>query len=138
LTSASYQIIPTAPPKCGRPCSPHEIYSEHCPASDKSKICTRADDQTKHIAYILSTAAKRGKTIVEPTAEGERDWIAQIRAANIYPAEFFASCTPGYYNNEGRGGVTIWDESYAPGVAAFNALLHDWRERGEMAGLELR
>jgi cyclohexanone monooxygenase len=96
------------------------------------------DDQTKHIGYILSTAARRGKTIIEPTAEAENDWIVQIRAANIYPEEFFASCTPGYYNNEGRGGVTIWDESYAPGVNAFNALLHDWRERGEMAGLELR
>jgi cyclohexanone monooxygenase len=99
---------------------------------------TNLDDQTRHIAYILSTAAQKGKTVVEPTPEAEQDWIDEIRLADTRPPEFFDSCTPGYYNNEGRGGVTIWSESYAPGVNAFNALLRAWRGTGAMEGLSLR
>ena len=50
-----------------------------CRSSGRRRCTTNLDDQTKHIACILSTVATRGKTIVEPTAE---DWVSQIPAAN--------------------------------------------------------
>ena len=37
--------------------------------------------------------------------------------------------------SERGGGLN--NESYAPGVNAFNALLTQWRDRGDLAGLEL-
>ena len=99
---------------------------------------TTVDDQAKHLAYILTEAKKRGATVIEPTAEAEQGWLDEIRAANKRPPEFYENCTPGYYNNEGKGGVTIWAESYAPGAAAFNALLKTWRDDGDLKGLTLR
>lgn len=98
---------------------------------------TTIDDQAKHIAYILSTARDRGMSVVEPTAEAEEAWIAEIRSGSTQAAGFYANCTPGYYNNEGGEGVTIWDESYSAGPVAFNALMRQWREEGSLAGLAL-
>jgi cyclohexanone monooxygenase len=54
--------------------------------------------------------------------------------------EFFESCTPGYYNNEGRVSErrgNLNGEAYAPGANAFNRLLAQWREAGDLPGLEL-
>ena len=54
-------------------------------------------------------------------------------------ADFFDACTPGYYNNEGKHRevtATLASDAYAPGVNAFNALLEEWRETGDCAGLE--
>ena len=47
-------------------------------------------------------------------------------------------CTPGYYNNEGRG----WEDgvaaavSYPLGPVAFFNYLHEWRESGDFTGIE--
>jgi cyclohexanone monooxygenase len=52
---------------------------------------------------------------------------------------FWESCTPGYGNNEGLEvkRYTIFGEPYGPGYYAFDALIREWRERGDMAGLVL-
>ena len=99
---------------------------------------TTVDDQAKHLAYILKTANERGVTRIEPTAEAEAAWIETIRSAGYQAPDFYNNCTPGYYNNEGKSGVTIWDESYSPGPAAFNALMQEWRDKGDLEGLELK
>jgi cyclohexanone monooxygenase len=96
------------------------------------------DDQAKHIAYIVGEVAARQGKVAEVTEEAETDWVKQIRASNNRPPEFYQACTPGYYNNEGQGGITLWAETYAPGPVAFNNLLKQWREAGELAGLSVK
>jgi len=52
--------------------------------------------------------------------------------------EFLSACTPGYYNNEGdtsAGGLL--DQVYTPGINQFNAMLAEWRARGDLEGLRL-
>ena len=51
---------------------------------------------------------------------------------------FLEACTPGYYNNEGspRAGSAFFG-AYTPGINAFNRLLEEWRDQGDMVGLEL-
>ncbi len=97
------------------------------------------DDQAQHIAYIISEVMRRKARYSQPTAEAEAEWVATIRSLSVMGTAFFEACTPGYYNNEGRvgerGGLNT--ESYAPGINAFNALLAQWRETGELPGLEL-
>ncbi|MFW6093793.1 MAG: flavin-containing monooxygenase [Pseudomonadota bacterium] len=98
------------------------------------------DDQARHIAYIIDEVGQRGMRVAEVTAEAEAAWVAEIRRLAVSNQEFQESCTPGYYNNEGqvtRGGG-IGSEVYAPGINAFNALLAEWREAGELDGFELR
>jgi len=78
---------------------------------------------------------------VQPSAEGEADWVRTIRSLAVMNNAFAESCTPGYYNSEGKFAETpgtFTAESYAPGANAFNALLAAWRAEGKLAGLELR
>jgi len=51
---------------------------------------------------------------------------------------FLESCTPGYYNNEGhtKAGSSFFG-GYTPGTNAFNELLEEYRQQGDLAGLEL-
>ena len=64
---------------------------------------TMYEQQAQHIAYIIAEAQKRGATVVEASQEA--------RTAGSIPSTNFAfdnsafemTCTPGYYNNEGRG-----------------------------------
>jgi cyclohexanone monooxygenase len=53
---------------------------------------------------------------------------------------FRQDCTPGYYNGEGKAGEGqgLFDGLYGPGSDAFFALAKQWRERGDLAGLEVR
>ena len=97
------------------------------------------DDQTKHIAYIINEAMKRGATRVEATHEGEEAWVNVMRSMAAGDGSFQQNCTPGYYNNEGvtreapkNGGM------FTPGINKFNALLAEWRAKGDLAGMDLR
>ena len=97
------------------------------------------DDQARHIAYIIKEAKARGAIEVEPTQAAEDAWVEVIKSVAILNRDFQNACTPGYYNNEGgqaSGGLT--GQTYTPGINRFNALLAEWREKGNLEGLELR
>lgn len=99
------------------------------------------EQQAKHIAYIIAEAQNRGATTVEPSQEGQDAWVSTVRELSIDNSAFELSCTPGYYNNEGRGGAVrngaFLGEFYSPGFYAFDDLIADWRTNGDLAGLEL-
>ena len=53
--------------------------------------------------------------------------------------DFFESCTPGYYNNEGKPGErSSRNGFYGGGSPEYFGLLRQWREAGDLPGLELR
>ncbi|MCK9926500.1 NAD(P)/FAD-dependent oxidoreductase [Frankia sp. Mgl5] len=97
------------------------------------------EQQADHIAYILGEAKARGATIVEPTAEAEEGWVRTIRDNKIDNTRFVTECTPGYYNSEGESNARWFlGEPYGPGFYAFEELLQEWRDAGDLAGLVLR
>jgi cyclohexanone monooxygenase len=97
------------------------------------------DDQARHISYIVSEAIARGARTIEPTEQGQDAWVALIGSFRAGGVGFLSSCTPGYYNNEGRpsGTGNSFLGAYSPGITAFNRLLEDWRAAGDLDGLEL-
>jgi cyclohexanone monooxygenase len=95
------------------------------------------DDQARHIAYIIKETQGRQKTTVQPTEEAQADWVKLIQSVQINNRAYLDACTPGYYNNEGNAGTGLAGGTYTPGINAFNALLAEWREKGDMKGLEL-
>jgi cyclohexanone monooxygenase len=68
--------------------------------------------------------------------------VATVRELAIDNSAFELSCTPGYYNNEGRGGAegngSFLGDFYSPGFYAFDDLLADWRSTGALDGLTLK
>ncbi len=97
------------------------------------------EQQAKHIAYLVAEAQRRGATTVEPSQEGQDAWVNTVRELSIDNSAFELSCTPGYYNNEGRGGSenngSFLGDFYSPGFYAFDDLLAEWRANGDFDGL---
>jgi cyclohexanone monooxygenase len=99
------------------------------------------DDQAQHVGYIIKEVMDRGARYAQPTKAAETEWVAEINRLAVVAARFLAACTPGYYNNEGHfgepGSGGLGGGAYAPGINAFNRLMAEWRERGDLEGLEL-
>ena len=96
------------------------------------------DEQSRHLAHILGEVKAQGLRSVEAGAEAEAAWVATILKYAQTRRDYLASCTPGYYNNEGRPDARMERNSqFWRGPMAFIRLLDDWRRSGEMPGLEL-
>ena len=96
------------------------------------------NEQSKHIAYILSEAAQRGITTIEAKPEAEDAWVRTIIDLSQFNQRFLESCTPGYYNNEGKpADRAVQNGSYGAGPVAFVGVLEKWRSEGSLSGLAL-
>ncbi len=96
------------------------------------------NEQSKHLAYILAEAADRGVTVIEAQEQAENDWVDTIVNLAQMNQSFLESCTPGYYNNEGKPSERgVRNGSYGAGSIAFVKVLEDWRADGSLAGLDL-
>jgi len=111
-----------------------------------STLTLNFEEQVMHMAYIIRTVMDRGAAAAEVTAEAQAAWIEHMRATEVDKTEWIASCTPSYFNNEGKPDVDengneryrfYLGELYGPGWDAFVKLLADWREAGDLQGLEL-
>ena len=97
------------------------------------------NEQSQHIAYIVRQGLDRDARSLEPTAEAEAAWVEQIVTSRLGSGDFQQTCTPGYYNNEGRPGEGPgwFGGTYSGGAQAFFQLLRGWREAGDLAGVEM-
>jgi cyclohexanone monooxygenase len=96
------------------------------------------DEQAKHVAYVVSEAQARGATVIEADQAAEDAWVQTILDLSMVNLNFLESCTPGYYNNEGKPAQrSMRDTSYGAGSPAFIKVLEQWRADGQLAGLEL-
>jgi cation diffusion facilitator CzcD-associated flavoprotein CzcO len=92
------------------------------------------------IAAILSHARATGSRRVEVTPEAQARWVELLMNAPGRMAGAAADCTPGYYNNEGKG----YDEAgafgvgYPAGPVAFFNYIDAWRTSGAFEGLAFR
>ena len=89
------------------------------------------------IAAIVSHARSTGARRVEVTPEAQAQWVELLMNAPGRMAGAAADCTPGYYNNEGKG----YDEAgafgvgYPAGPVAFFQYIDGWRTSGRFEGL---
>jgi len=95
-------------------------------------------EQSKHIAYIVGHAFAEGYTRTEPTSEAEKEWVRIIQESALGRSDFAETCTPGYYNNEGQPdvGPGWFGGTFGGGAPAFFKILREWRESGDLAGLD--
>jgi cyclohexanone monooxygenase len=96
------------------------------------------DEQSVHLAHILSTAKAKGATRIEASEAAESKWVQTIIDKARLTADFQEKCTPGYYNNEGNVNTKPQNNTYGGGPIEFFDLMADWRAKGDLQGLELR
>ncbi len=120
---------------------PNQFHTGFIQGGVSANTTAMFEQQAEHIAYIIAEAINRGATVVEPSAQAQDAWVATIRELAFDNSAFDLSCTPGYYNNEGRGfgdaSRSFLGEVYSPGFYAFDDLLRQWRDAGDLAGLTL-
>ncbi|WP_217705653.1 flavin-containing monooxygenase [Peristeroidobacter soli] len=97
-----------------------------------------ADEQTKTIVHMITEALRRDVATLQPTLEAQNEWVQQIADGAAARQAFLETCTPGYYNYEGqRPRHVALNDFYAPGPMAYIRVLDNWRQKADLAGLEL-
>ena len=97
------------------------------------------NEQAKHVTYILDQARQRGAGRIEATLEAEDMWLAEMQDKARIAERFYAECTPGYYNNEGKLDTSngFFAGTYGAGPIRFFRILDAWRSTGRLEGVEL-
>lgn len=106
--------------------------------------CTPIDGQVRHVVHLVDQLEERGALSAQPSEAAERDFMAlQIDNATAASMRFGGTpetCTPGYYNQEGKALADRRDsrlETYPLGGEHYWKLLKKWRDAGNLAGLEV-
>ena len=94
----------------------------------------------EHSAHTIARCLNEDIKEIEPSIDAENEWFAVIMATVAGYGSYYATCTPGYLNNENsrpgsfanRGGV------FNGSTLDFVKLLEAWRKDGSMAGLIAR
>ncbi|CAE7406177.1 penE [Symbiodinium microadriaticum] len=96
------------------------------------------EEEAQHIAYLVSYGLTHQLRRLEPSQEGEENWVKVIEEKAGLADDFLDSCTPGYYNDEGKVRERSRRNSWYGGTSIeFFALLNAWREAGDLSGMEL-
>ena len=91
--------------------------------------------QSQHVAHLISQVKAREGRSIEPTADAEAEWVRLVTGKTLM-SDYLNTCTPGYYNGEGRQDTNgFLDAQYPHGAVAFRELLERWREKGDLEGL---
>jgi len=97
------------------------------------------DVQATHVAWIIAWALEHGYSEFEPSADAESAWVETVRERSTVTAQRAKSCTPGYYNREGQANEKTRQGSFFFGQPTEYAdILEDWRQRGDLDGLDVR
>jgi cation diffusion facilitator CzcD-associated flavoprotein CzcO len=96
------------------------------------------DVQATHVAWIIAWALEHGATEVEASRSAEAAWVGTVVARSVASAERAKTCTPGYYNREGKADAKTRQGSFFFGTPTEYAdILEKWRARGDLDGLEI-
>ena len=97
------------------------------------------DVQASHAAWIIAWALEHGVTEVEASLRAEAAWVDTVVARSTATAERAKTCTPGYYNREGKADAKTRQGSFFfGGPTEYADILQAWRANGDMEGLEIR
>ncbi|WP_234026903.1 NAD(P)/FAD-dependent oxidoreductase [Erythrobacter sp. HKB08] len=94
-------------------------------------------DHADTIAAIVSHMESEGLSTAEPSAEAEQKWLDFLLTGRGN-ALSNTECTPGYYNNEGKGlrERDKYNLGHPGGALAFFSHIDAWRKSGKFEGLE--
>jgi cation diffusion facilitator CzcD-associated flavoprotein CzcO len=94
--------------------------------------------QATHIAYVVEQVGARGGKAVEPSEDAQTEWVRLV-TGRTFMTDYQNTCTPGYYNGEGKSdGQGFLEAQYPEGAVRFYEMLKQWREQGNFDGLLLK
>lgn len=97
------------------------------------------DVQATHAAWIIAWALEHGVTEIEAAPAAEAAWVDTVIGRSAASAERARTCTPGYYNREGKAdNKTRQGSFFFGGPTEYADLLRSWRADGELEGYLIR
>jgi cation diffusion facilitator CzcD-associated flavoprotein CzcO len=117
---------------------PNLFYTGYIQGGLNASVTEQCSRQGYHIAYVISEALRRGVKAVEPSQEAQDTYVRHFEEAQPDMSQFQRECTPSYFTNEGQVKAP-WAlfRPYGPGWTAFQKLLDQWRDKGDLEGLVL-
>jgi cyclohexanone monooxygenase len=117
---------------------PNQFYTGYIQGGLNASVTEQLSKQTHHIAHIIHETLKRGAVVVEPSQAAQDAYVKRFDELQIDLSEFQATCPPSYFNNEGDANPR-WAlfRSWGYGWDAFQHMLKEWRDTGELEGLVL-
>mgnify|MGYP000137192345 FL=1 len=94
-------------------------------------------DAGETIATIVRHAIDTGAKKVDVQPEAQKKWVDFVLTSPGGMAGIAPDCTPGYYNNEGKGyqESALFGAGHPAGAVAFFSYIDDWRKSGKFEGL---
>ncbi len=102
-----------------------------------SSVTEHFGRQGAHFAWIVGDALKRGIKVVEPTQEAQDAYVKTYNEIKMDVSAMTSRCPPGYFNNEGGENKWALFPGWGYGWDHFEAMLAEWRAKGDMEGMEL-
>ena len=98
-------------------------------------------ETARHAVNTIAHCLEHKIDRVEPTRAATYNWLRIVLSTMFESAAYNSSCTPGYYNNEGRTPrnliAALRTVPYMGSALDWVKMLEDWRAEGSMRGLEL-
>jgi cyclohexanone monooxygenase len=118
---------------------PNQFYIGYIQGGLNASVTEQFGQQGYHIAHIISKVLKQGKTVVEPSEEAQDAYVRHFQEMELDMSGFVSTCPPSYFNNEGSANQK-WAlfRIYGPGWDAFQKMVQDWRDKGDLQGLVVR
>ncbi len=92
----------------------------------------------RHLAFLIKRALDAGLESLEVSEQAETEWVETI-LSRASRGDLQQTCTPSYYNNEGKPGeVSRQNFFFFGGPMEFMKILEDARAEGDLKGFELR
>jgi cyclohexanone monooxygenase len=96
-----------------------------------------ADGQTAYIAEVIAKSILGDVGTVEPSQAAEDQWVSEVLAGTAPRRAFLESCTPSYFNYEGKRQKALEsNEPYPGGAIKYLGLLAEQRAGDALANLE--
>ncbi|MFE1602857.1 flavin-containing monooxygenase [Methylobacterium sp. ID0610] len=104
-----------------------------------ANFCHGLNEMSQHMAHVIGHAERAGAKEVEVLPAAEEEWVGHCAAVGGLIMDFLKSCTPGYYNAEGKiDEEGIKGYGYGLGPVMFFNIIKSWRDDGGLRGLDLR
>ncbi len=115
---------------------PNLCMNSHIQGGQHINIAYACTKTAEHTAYVIRRALDEGVT-VEPDIEAEQRWFEFVASTVGAYAAYFATCTPGYLNNElaAPGERDMRSACYMRSATELRDLFAEWRDEGNLQGL---
>jgi cation diffusion facilitator CzcD-associated flavoprotein CzcO len=117
---------------------PNQYYIGYIQGGANGTVTEQFGRQGAHAAWIIAECLKRGVSVAETTQAAQDAYVAKYKEIKPDISALQARCPPGYFNNEGeKDNPWALFPGWGHGWDAFEAMLAEWRAKGDMEGLEL-